>query len=195
MHELSLTRVAQELLARSPDSIVVASCGYTSRELFEAGDRPGNLYLVGSMGMAAPIALGLALSRPDQDVIAIDGDGSLLMNLGALPLVGSASARILHVVVDNGMHESTGGQATVQRANFTALALAAGYADAVRVESAAELVAADLSMRPVLLHAVVAPRGGRALRRVTHSPQEMVRRVRRALDYAGLPENQRGVGG
>jgi hypothetical protein len=50
-------------------------------------------------------------------------------------------------------------------------------------------------MRPVLLHAVDAPRGGRALRRVTHSPQEMVRRVRRALDYAGLPENQRGVGG
>jgi phosphonopyruvate decarboxylase len=131
--------------------------------------------------MAAPIALGIALAQPERAVIAIDGDGSLLMNLGVLPLVASAGARLVHVVIDNGMHESTGGQATVQRADFVRLALAAGYRSAARVESPHELEAADVSETPALLQAVVAPRAGVAFHRVTHSPHEIVRRVQRSL--------------
>lgn len=182
MSDLTLARVALDLLRRHPDACVVSTCGYPTRELFAAADRPENLYLVGSMGMAAPVAVGIALARPERTVIAIDGDGSLLMNLGVLPLVAAADARLLHVVVDNGMHESTGGQQTVQRADFASLALAAGYRRAVRVETIAELEAADLSQTPTLVHAVVPPRGAAAFPRVAHSPQEIVRRVHASLN-------------
>nr|AGZ94406.1 phosphonopyruvate decarboxylase beta subunit [Streptomyces sp. 31A4] len=179
---LTLTEVAGELLTRHPDAVIVSTCGFTSRELFNAADRPENFYLVGSMGMAAPIAIGIALARPGRTVIALDGDGSLLMNLGVLPLVATSGTDLLHVVVDNGMHESTGGQQTVQRSDFVALARAAGYRDAVRVENSAELRAARLADGPVLLHALTAPRTGGPGRRVTHTPQEIVQRVHGALN-------------
>ncbi|GAA3112145.1 thiamine pyrophosphate-dependent enzyme [Streptosporangium carneum] len=178
MTALTLPELVGELLTRHPDAVIVSTCGYTSRDLFNAADRPGNLYLVGSMGMAAPIALGLALARPGRQVVALDGDGSLLMNLGVLPLVAAADAGILHVVVDNGMHESTGGQATVQRADFTALALAAGYRTAVRVDDACGLRAAELDVAPAMLHAIIGPRTDGVGRRVTHTPQQIVQRVR-----------------
>ncbi|MFD6420670.1 thiamine pyrophosphate-dependent enzyme [Streptomyces sp. NPDC060198] len=180
--ELSLSEVVREMLVRHPDALIVSTCGFTSRELFNAADRPENFYLVGSMGMSAPVALGLALARPERTVIALDGDGSLLMNLSVLPLVAASGTRLLHVVVDNGMHESTGGQSTVQRSDFVALALAAGYRSAVRVETAAELRAAELTEGPALLHALTGPRTDGPGRRVTHTPQEIVERVRTAAN-------------
>ncbi|WP_369260918.1 thiamine pyrophosphate-dependent enzyme [Streptomyces sp. R35] len=179
---LSLTEVVRELLVRHPDALIVSTCGFTSRELFNAADRPENFYLVGSMGMSAPVALGLALARPGRTVIALDGDGSLLMNLSVLPLVASSGTELLHVVVDNGMHESTGGQATVQRSDFVALALAAGYRSAVRVENSAELRAAELTAGPALLHALTGPRTDGPGRRVTHTPREIVERVHGAAN-------------
>ncbi|MFB7057114.1 thiamine pyrophosphate-dependent enzyme [Streptomyces vinaceus] len=182
--QLSLSEVMRELIARHPDALIVSTCGFTSRELFNAADRPGNFYLVGSMGMSAPVALGLALARPERTVIALDGDGSLLMNLSVLPLVAASGTELLHVVVDNGMHESTGGQSTVQRSDFVALALAAGYRAAARVETSEELRAVELPVGPTLLHALTGPRADGPGRRVTHSPQEIVERVRAA---AGRP--------
>ncbi|MFJ6798119.1 thiamine pyrophosphate-dependent enzyme [Streptomyces sp. NPDC091268] len=182
--QLSLSEVMREMITRHPDALIVSTCGFTSRELFNAADRPGNFYLVGSMGMSAPVALGLALARPERTVIALDGDGSLLMNLSVLPLVAASGTKLLHVVVDNGMHESTGGQSTVQRSDFVALALAAGYRAAVRVETSEELRAAELPTGPTLLHALTGPRADGPGRRVTHTPQEIVERVRAA---AGRP--------
>ncbi|MBT2399370.1 thiamine pyrophosphate-dependent enzyme [Streptomyces sp. ISL-100] len=179
---LSLSEVVRELIARHPDALIVSTCGFTSRELFNAADRPENFYLVGSMGMSAPVALGLALARPERTVIALDGDGSLLMNLSVLPLVAASGTDLLHVVVDNGMHESTGGQSTVQRSDFVALALAAGYRSAVRVETAEELRAAELPAGAVLLHALTGPRTDGPGRRVTHTPQEIVARVHAAAN-------------
>jgi phosphonopyruvate decarboxylase len=184
MSGLTVPQVATELLSRYPAALAVSTCGYTSRDLFNEADRPGNLYLLGSMGMAAPIALGMALARPGTPVIALDGDGSLLMNLGVLPLLASAGPDVLHVVVDNGMHESTGGQATVRRADFVALALAAGYRSAVRVEDVAQLRAANVTPLPGLLHAIIGPRSSAIGRRVEYTPQEIVRRVRGAGDLA-----------
>jgi sulfopyruvate decarboxylase subunit beta len=182
MSDLTLARVALDLVRRHPDACVVSTCGYPTRELFAAADRPENLYLVGSMGMAAPVALGIALARPERLVIAVDGDGSLLMNLGVLPFVAAAEPRLLHVVADNGMHESTGGQRTVRRADFASLALAAGYRSAVRVATVAELEAADLSRTPALVQAIVPPRDAATFPRVAHSPQEIVRRVHASLN-------------
>ncbi|HEU5268324.1 MAG TPA: thiamine pyrophosphate-dependent enzyme [Jatrophihabitans sp.] len=179
---LTLAAVARQLLARHPDACVVSSCGYPSRELYNAGDRPGNFYLVGSMGMAAPIALGIASIHPRLMVIAIDGDGSLLMNLGVLPMVAAARPRLIHVVCDNGMHESTGGQATTQRADFVALALAAGYRSAIRIEQPAELAEAEPAGTPTLLHVLTEPRRGGIGQRVQLSPRQLVERLQPALN-------------
>lgn len=182
MPTLSAGDVAAELLSRYPDTIIVSSCGYISRELFAAADRPTNFYLVGSMGMAAPIALGISLARPEKAVVAMDGDGSLLMNLGVLPMVAVSGTRLLHIVIDNGMHESTGGQQTVQRADFAALARAAGYHYVVTVTDHAGLAAAMPGEGPSLLHVITSPRGGAPGLRVSHTPQEIVQRVRHAAN-------------
>ncbi|MEU2246326.1 thiamine pyrophosphate-dependent enzyme [Streptomyces sp. NPDC019224] len=182
--ELSLSEVVTELIDRHPDAIIVSTCGFTTRELFNAADRPENFYLVGSMGMAAPVALGIALARPGRTVIALDGDGSLLMNLGVLPLVAASGTTLLHVVIDNGMHESTGGQTTVQRSDFVALARAAGYHAALRVENADELRTVQLPEGPTLLHALTGPRTGGPGRRVTYTPREIVERVHGAVNQA-----------
>ena len=96
----------------SDDVAIVASLADTSFELCMLGDRPRNFYMLGSFGLAPSIALGIALSRPGP-VIAIDGDGALLYNLGCLATEGRyAPPHYVHVVVDNGAHGATGYQPT-----------------------------------------------------------------------------------
>jgi phosphonopyruvate decarboxylase len=164
------------VLAAVPDALVVSTCGYITRDLHEVADRPENFYLVGSMGMAAPIGLGVALARPGRRVVVLDGDGSFAMNLGALPMVAGSGADVVHVVLDNGRHESTGGQRTSGVADPVGLALASGYRAAYRVTSVDEIAGLDLSDAPVLVHAVCAPRDYAIGRRVTHTPAELVAR-------------------
>jgi thiamine pyrophosphate-dependent acetolactate synthase large subunit-like protein len=102
------------VLARLDDELVVAANGHISRDACAARDRPGSFYMVGSMGLAGAIGLGLALAQPLRGVVVIDGDGNLLMGLGCLPLVAErAPARFLHVVLDNGSYASTGGQRSI----------------------------------------------------------------------------------
>jgi phosphonopyruvate decarboxylase len=128
-------------MALKPDDAVIATTGYTGRELFALEDRPCQLYMVGSMGCAATLGLGLALARPDKRVVVIDGDGAALMRLGAFATLGTERPpNLLHVLLDNGMHESTGGQATVSRnVDFSAVALAAGYPRALAAGDPDEL--------------------------------------------------------
>lgn len=160
---LTVSDVVSDIVTRLPDVIIVSTCGFISREVFNTVDRTGNLYLLGSMGMAAPIALGIALSKPHQTVMAIDGDGSLLMNLSTLPMVASVKAPLLHVVADNGMHESTGGQRSVQHSDFATLALSAGYPCAARIHTKEQLRAIDLTVLPLLVHVMTAPHIGAKL--------------------------------
>src|SRR5881227_771436 len=95
------------------DAAIVSSLGHPTYDLFAAGDRPRNFYTWGSMGLASSIGLGLALARPDLRVFVVDGDGSLLMNLGSLATIGWARPANLAVVVwDNERHGTTGGQET-----------------------------------------------------------------------------------
>ena len=133
---------ALELVMRAlPNALVVATTGYTGRELSEICDRPGNFYMAGSMGCASSIGLGLALARPDRQVMVVDGDGAALMRLGAWPAIARcAPANLLHVLLDNGCHESTGGQATLSAGvDFVAIARAAGYPQAHRVANVKDL--------------------------------------------------------
>lgn len=110
-------------------TVQLATTGYTGRELYEVEDSEQNLYMVGSMGCISSIGLGLALSKPDLDVIAIDGDGALLMRLGNLATNGSYRPNnLLHLLLDNQCHDSTGGQKTsAMNVDFPALAGSCGY--------------------------------------------------------------------
>lgn len=101
------------LVSTLGDEPVVVSLGHPAYDLFAAGDRDLNFYTWGSMGLTTSIALGLALARPDRRTVAVDGDGSLLMNLGSLATIGACQpANLLIVVMDNEEYATTGGQPT-----------------------------------------------------------------------------------
>lgn len=132
--EMRATRqeALRQVLAASPiaSCAVLASTGFCGRELYALDDRPNHLYMVGSMGCVVPLALGLALLRPDMRVIALDGDGAALMRLGAFATVGAyGPPNLYHLLLDNGAHDSTGGQATVSpHVSFAQVTAACGYA-------------------------------------------------------------------
>jgi phosphonopyruvate decarboxylase len=114
---------------QAPGSVVIATTGYTGRELFALADRKNHLYMVGSMGCASSLGLGLAAARPDLNVVVVDGDGAGLMRMGNFSTIGSyAGANLVHILLDNESHESTGGQATVAgNVGFADIAAACGY--------------------------------------------------------------------
>ncbi|HJS90887.1 MAG TPA: phosphonopyruvate decarboxylase [Steroidobacteraceae bacterium] len=139
-------RAALEVVvAHTPieSSIVLASTGFCGRELYAIADRPNQLYMVGSMGCVAPLALGVALARPDLMVVALDGDGAALMRLGALATLGAyGPPNLRHLLLDNGVHDSTGGQATVSSSvSFASVAAACGYADSLETDDVADIAA------------------------------------------------------
>jgi phosphonopyruvate decarboxylase len=136
--------------ARRPQEVLVATTGYTGRELYALGDDPWNFYMVGSMGSASAFGLGLALFAPDHPVTVIEGDGAALMRLGNLATLGAyAPPTLTHLVLDNEAHDSTGGQGTVSRGvALAAVAQACGYARVVSTDDPAELAAALADARP-----------------------------------------------
>ena len=117
-------------LTPEEDTVVIATTGYTGRELFAIADRRNQLYMVGSMGCASSLGLGLALARPDLHVVIIDGDGAALMRMGNFATIGSyAGNNLTHILLDNEAHDSTGSQATVTgNVRFAEIATACGYA-------------------------------------------------------------------
>jgi len=140
---MTLTEALDLLLAHVGDELCVYANGHLSRAGCAARDRAECFYMLGSMGLASSIGLGLALARPERRVLVLDGDGNVLMNPGALASIAAARpSNLLHVCFDNGAHGSTGGQRTVSdRVRLDELARAAGYPWSERVESAAELAA------------------------------------------------------
>ena len=126
------------------DWLIVANIGYPSRELFAAADHPGNFYMLGSMGLASSLGLGLAVSQPGP-VCVIDGDGSVLMNLGSLATIAHhAPDSFRLVIVDNKAYGSTGGQPTYTggRTDLAAVARGAGNLEVLRVSTQDELAQA-----------------------------------------------------
>jgi thiamine pyrophosphate-dependent acetolactate synthase large subunit-like protein len=119
----------RRLMARVGDALVVSNLGSNTHDLYALGDRPENLYLWGGMGLTSSVGLGLALAVPHRRVVVLDGDGSLLMNLGSLATIArEAPANLLHVVFVNGMWLETGGQriATADGADLAAIGRGAG---------------------------------------------------------------------
>ena len=110
MNRLDATRLLVAAIGAEP---IVASLGHPAYDLFAAGDRPANFYTWGSMGLASSIGLGLALARPELRVFVVDGDGSLLMNLGSLATIGwTRPPNLVLIVWDNQEYGTTGGQPT-----------------------------------------------------------------------------------
>jgi sulfopyruvate decarboxylase subunit beta len=145
---LEATRVIVDLAGDAP---IVASLGHPAYDLFAAGDRPQNFYTWGSMGMASSIGLGLALARPDQRVFVLDGDGSLLMNLGSLATIGLLRPKNLALVVmDNEEYATTGGQKTptAHGADLEGAARAMRIDASVTVRSSVELARAVRTPAP-----------------------------------------------
>ena len=131
------------------DDIVVSTTGMISRELFEYRETKGqghahDFLTVGSMGHASQIALGIALQKPTRRVIVFDGDGALLMHMGGLAIIGDYNPKnLVHIVFNNGAHDSVGGQPTVeQKIDVEAVAKAVGYSDVISVENQMSLMAA-----------------------------------------------------
>jgi phosphonopyruvate decarboxylase len=160
--------------------------GYICRESFSLGDRPQNFYMIGSMGLAPAIGLGLALARPAETTVVFDGDGNLLMNLGVLPLVGALRPRnLLHCVFDNQAYGSTGNQRSISReVRLDRLAAAAGYRTSVAVTEAADIAAAvQTAVTTDGPHFVLAKvtREEAEVPRIPHSPHAIRDRFRASL--------------
>jgi len=188
----TLTRAAAtRLLAeRLTTEVVVSNLGQASLDLQQIADRPLNCYTYGSMGQCSSIALGIALARPDVRVVCLDGDGSLLMNLGSLCTIATEAPRNYALVIwDNEVHETTGGQptATAARSNLAAIARGAGVEKALEVRTEEELRRAyDRILRedgPFVVNVKVAT--GRAEGRLDRDVVGHARRFKRAL--AELP--------
>lgn len=180
------TRMAamERMLAGLPEqAVIIATTGKCGRELFTLSDRPQHLYQVGSMGCAAGMGLGVALNA-DNPVIVLDGDGALMMKMGSLATIGAyAPGNLVHIVLDNGTYDSTGGQPTVSPGvDFAATAIACGYAKAWSCDTLdgfSKALSGGLDCAgPSLIHMAIRPGSMDNLGRPTIKPCEVARRFR-----------------
>jgi len=109
-----IRKEAVDLIAKEiGEQPIISANGFMSRDLYETNERKSNFYMIGSMGLASSIGLGVALSNPKKRIHVFDGDGNILMNLGSLITIGSIKPKnLIHFIFDNNAHESTGGQPT-----------------------------------------------------------------------------------
>jgi thiamine pyrophosphate-dependent acetolactate synthase large subunit-like protein len=175
------------VLPELADHALVCANGFISRWVCALGDREANFYMIGSMGLASSIGLGIATARPEVPVAVIDGDGNVLMNLGSLPMNGVlAPARFRHVVLDNGVYASTGNQPTISsRVQLEEIARAAGYCSVARVRAVADVAGALRTQLaapgPSMLLIETLPESGPPAPRIPYTPPEMTARVSGAI--------------
>jgi phosphonopyruvate decarboxylase len=138
--------IIRHIVKISGEDPVISTTGKASRELFEIRDANGQSHrydflTVGSMGHSSSIALGVALNKPNQRIWCIDGDGSVLMHMGSMAVLGSNKPdNLIHVVINNGAHETVGGMPTVAGGiDLVAIATACGYPNAISVDNYADL--------------------------------------------------------
>ena len=169
------------------DSILIATTGFTGRELFSINDRVNHIYMVGSMGCASSFGLGLALARPDLKIIVIDGDGAGLMRMGNFATIGTyASNNFIHILLDNEVHDSTGGQSTVSKnINFAMIAKACGYSMTLsgnKMELFDELFSLNKNEGPAFGHLKICSGTIENLPRPNVKPNEVLRRMMRHIN-------------
>jgi phosphonopyruvate decarboxylase len=168
-------------------TVQLATTGKTGRELFEIEDADNNLYMVGSMGCISSFGLGLALTQTNKDIVVIDGDGSLLMRMGSLATNGYYNPpNMVHILLDNHVHESTGGQSTVSpNISFVDIAASCGYAKSLKVHSLDQLEASlnewKQSKGLTFLYMKISKKAKEKLGRPHIKPHEVKERLQRFL--------------
>ena len=180
----ALRAIKDQYLNKNP---IIATTGKTGRELFEIEDTENQLYMVGSMGCTLPIALGLVKAGYKKPVCAIDGDGSLLMRLGNMALSGHLKfSNITHVLLDNGIHDSTGGQKTFSElTDFCTMAIACGYNEVFEVDNPEALKTAlkisFSSEKLTFIRVLILGGSPKNLGRPTVSPSDVALRMKKFL--------------
>jgi sulfopyruvate decarboxylase subunit beta len=147
MHRIDVLRM---VVREKGDNLIVCNIGDPSRELFSIKDAPNHFYMLGSMGLASSIGLGIALAQRDKMVVSIDGDGAVLMNLGTLVTIADQGLEnFLLIVIDNEAYGSTGGQrtCTARGADVASIARGAGAQIVRSVDSEDGLLSALRTMR------------------------------------------------
>ena len=172
---------------RASNSVVIATTGFTGRELFAAEDRDNHFYMVGSMGCASSLGLGLALARPDLHVVVVDGDGAALMRMGNLATLGAyAGDNLTHILLDNEAHDSTGAQSTVSaQIDFATIALACGYAVVHRgadITNLVDFLAAEQEGGPSFLHLKIQTGTIDDLPRPSITPAAVLKRLKNHIE-------------
>ena len=161
---------------------IISANGFISRDLFAISDTKPIFYMIGSMGLASSIGLGIALKAPGRRVFVFDGDGNILMNLGSLTTIGSLKPKnLVHVVFDNSVHESTGSQPT--NTNFVSIekiAKACNYNHTftVRTENSFEKILRKIKKLkgPIMIVVKIQQTNDKKSARVNYEPVEMKER-------------------
>lgn len=186
----SRAQAMRALFELMTDQPVIICNGFPSREAFNLQNRPENFYMIGSMGVAAAIGLGLALAKPEKKIVVFDGDGNVLMGMGTLATIGALKpANLIHVVFDNEVYGTTGNQPTYSRlVRLDHLAKAAGYVNVERVREREDIVYEfrDMLMQtgPSFLLIKVNEQIEDA-DRVSLEPQEITSRFKTSLEARG----------
>jgi phosphonopyruvate decarboxylase/sulfopyruvate decarboxylase subunit beta len=170
------------------DELVVHANGFISRESFNLEDRLGNFYMIGSMGLASSIGLGVAMNRPERRVVVFDGDGNVLMNMGSLALIGATQPQnFVHIVFDNEAYGSTGNQRSISaQVALEDIARSSGYQHVRKVDTPDDLKAAaskflSQSGPSFLLIKIEPDWEERKIARITHEPAQIAARFMDAI--------------
>jgi len=171
------------------DELVISANGMISRGLHSIMDRPENFYMLGSMGLASSIGIGLALSLPKRKIVILDGDGNLLMNMGSLAtVVRMYPENLIHIVLDNECYASTGGQPSASTVvGLERVAASCGFKLCRKIEdeehleaTIRELLAAD---GPAFV-LVKVEQSWKQVPRVAHSPESIMARFKRFVELS-----------
>ena len=171
------------------DELIIHANGAISRESYFCKDRKENFYLLGSMGLPAAVGLGIAVNRPERQVIILDGDGNILMGFGNLALVGALQPEnFIHIVLDNQAYGTTGNQPTISaQISLEEIARAAGYRSSCCVDSDVDLLkrfSESLTQPgPHFIQVKVSRQVTQSCPRIPYSAQQMKERFRGCLSF------------
>ena len=164
---------------------IIAANGFISRDLFDVCDQRSNFYMIGSMGLASSIGLGVAILNPKKRIFIFDGDGNILMNLGSLTTIGKLKPKnLVHLVFDNQRHESIGGQPTnTKNIDLYEIAKSSNY-NAFKANSKTDLKKIFRKIKNIhgpIMILIRITSGGKPGKRITHSPVTIKKRFSRNL--------------
>lgn len=178
--------IIKQICLKNKNAVIISANGFISRDLFEVYDKPSNFYMIGSMGLASSIGLGVAIKNPKKKIFVFDGDGNILMNLGSLATIGFLKPKnLVHFVFDNNSHESTGGQPTMSsKIKIEKIAQATNY-KTFKIKMKNELVNVLLKIEktqgPILV--LIKIKNGNVLsKRVEYCPEQIKSRFMKSLE-------------